>query len=138
MPVYFFSEDVSFTLKHPRKTSNWIKQIVKREKKKIDTINYIFCSDSYLLSLNKQYLKHNTLTDIITFSTSEDHDVIAGDVFISIERVEENALTFKVPFDIEIHRVLAHGVLHLLGYQDKTLRQKGQMRKKEDAYLSLR
>lgn len=139
MPVInFFSEDVAFKLKHPRKTTNWIKESILKEKRILQGLNYIFCSDEYLLQMNLEYLNHKTLTDIITFDNSEIPKHIAGDIFISIDRVKENADKFGRPFDEELHRVIIHGALHLVGYTDKDNRNKALMRKKEDTYLSLR
>jgi probable rRNA maturation factor len=135
--IHFFSEKTSFKLSTPRKTSNWIKKVVAAENHELHELNYIFCSDNYLLAINKEYLNHNTLTDIITFDYSSENG-ISGDIFISIPRVKENARSFGVSFDSELHRVMVHGVLHLLGYKDKSVRQKSAMRRKEDAYLSLR
>ncbi len=136
--INFFNQDLSFKLPKPRKTTAWIQEVINREKKHLVHLNYIFCSDKYLLEINQQYLKHKTLTDIITFDTSEDKGVIEGDVFINVERVRANAIALKIGFDEEIHRVLIHGVLHLVGYSDKSKQDKSDMRKKEDAYLSLR
>jgi len=99
-------------------------------------LNYIFCSDTYLHKINLEYLKHDTLTDIITFDYSEKKQ-ISGDIFISIDRIKENALKFNQSTDIELNRVLIHGVLHLLGYKDKTPKEKETMRAKEDFYLTL-
>lgn len=138
MPIYFFEEDISFKLERPRKTTTWLKSVIEDQNKHLDTINYIFCSDEYLLIVNQTYLKHNTYTDIITFNNSEDPAVISGDIFISIDRVKDNARQLAVSFDSELHRVLVHGILHLVGYNDKTPRQKVTMRNKENAYLSLR
>lgn len=136
--INFFSQDLSFKLPTPRKTSTWIREVISQEKKKLVQLNYIFCSDQYLLQINQQYLNHHTLTDIITFDNSEEIATIEGDVFISVERVKENAGSLETAFDEELHRVLIHGVLHLAGYTDKSNRKKLEMRKKEDAYLSLR
>jgi probable rRNA maturation factor len=136
--IHFFYEDVKFRLKSVKKTKPWIKAVAKAENKKLGELNYIFCSDAFLLQINLHYLQHNTLTDIITFNTSEDVELVEGDIYISVERVAENATKFKVEFDQELHRVIVHGVLHLLGFSDKNSRQKLIMRKKEDAYLSLR
>ncbi|MEQ8424605.1 MAG: rRNA maturation RNase YbeY [Cyclobacteriaceae bacterium] len=140
MPIRFFEEGVSFKLPHPRKTSNWIKGAVTKEKAIIGELNYIFCQDSYLLSINQEYLNHDSFTDIITFSYPQAGNAksISGDIFISIERVRDNARNLKIPFDSELHRVIIHGVLHLLGYRDKKVADKALMRKKEEAYLSLR
>ena len=136
--INFFSEDIPFKIPHPRKTSNWLKSAIKTEKRNLEALNFIFCSDKHLLEINVQYLNHKTLTDIITFDQSEDAKSIHGDIFISIERVRENAEKFRTSFDDELHRVLIHGVLHLCGYSDKSKNAKLLMREKEDAYLSLR
>jgi probable rRNA maturation factor len=135
--VNFFSQDVPFTLPNPRKTSNWIKKALQAEKRSLTQLNFIFCSDEHLLDINIQYLKHNTYTDIITFDNSESSKTVEGDIFISIERVEENAKKLSVPFIEELRRVIIHGVLHLIGYSDKGEAQIKVMRKKEDTYLSL-
>ncbi|MFY8037548.1 MAG: rRNA maturation RNase YbeY [Cyclobacteriaceae bacterium] len=136
--IQFFSEDISFTLSKPRKSSNWIKLIAKKERREVVDVSYIFCSDSYLLQLNQQYLNHNTLTDIITFDYSEGAKKLEGEIYISIDRVKENAQKFKVSFQDELDRVMIHGVLHLIGYKDKKPTDKSLMRKKEEASLSLR
>src|SRR5258706_7549199 len=137
MPIRFFYEEVDFKLKHPNKVRLWITESAKKEKRQISEVNYIFCSDKYLLSLNQDYLKHNTLTDIITFDNSEG-SVIAGEIYISFERVNENASKYDSGLTDELHRVMIHGILHLCGYEDKKPTEKTLMRKKEDAYLSLR
>lgn len=139
MHIRYFSEELPFKLKHPRKTSNWIKEVIAKEKATLGDLNYIFCTDRYLLDLNKKYLNHNTLTDIITFDNNEDDtNHISGDIFISIDRVKDNSKHLNIPLDEELHRVIIHGVLHLLGYGDKKPSEIVQMRKKEEAYLSLR
>jgi rRNA maturation RNase YbeY len=135
--IQFFSENIRFKLPRPIKTKRWILEVIRQEKSKLDSLNYIFCDDVFLLEINSHYLRHKTLTDIITFDYST-KKVLSGEIYISIERVKENSVKFKQPFEQELHRVIIHGVLHLLGYQDKTLRHKRIMRKKEDAYLSLR
>ncbi len=134
--ISFFSEKIAFKLSSPLKISNWLKGICIREKCSLQMVNYIFCSDEYLRVLNKHYLHHSTYTDILTFDFSED-DSIHGEIYISIKRVRENARKFKQPFELELKRVIAHGLLHLLGYQDKSSSQKAQMRRKEEACLSL-
>jgi probable rRNA maturation factor len=136
--INFNTHSISFNL--PRKTiiRNWLHASALKEGYKIDLLSYIFCSDAYLLKINKEYLDHSTLTDIITFDLSEKNSPgIEGDIFISIERVKENAKLFKVPFSLELKRVMVHGLLHLMGYKDKTTSQAAQIRKKEDACLSL-
>jgi len=136
--IQFFSEGIRFKLDHPRKTRSWIKSAIEAEDMQAGSLNYIFCSDAYLHDINLKYLNHDTLTDIVTFDNSEEVGLIEGDIFISIDRVRENAKTFNRSVDEELHRVLIHGVLHLLGYADKSPASKKQMRKKEDHYLSLR
>lgn len=136
--IRFFSEKTRFKLPHPIKTSRWIKNVISSEGYRLNNLNYIFCSDDYLLEMNLSFLNHNTLTDIITFDHSIEKKTVEGEIYISIDRVRENAKTYSVDFDSELHRVLIHGVLHLMGYKDKTSEHKNQMRKKEEACLSLR
>ncbi|HYF67090.1 MAG TPA: rRNA maturation RNase YbeY [Ohtaekwangia sp.] len=135
--IHFFSEGIKFKLPQSRKTSTWIKGVISNENKILSRLNYVFCSDEYLRSINIQYLNHTTYTDVVTFDHSEIDDFIEGDIFISIDRVYENALKFNRPFQEELHRVIIHGVLHLIGYSDKGERNKALMRKKEEACLSL-
>jgi probable rRNA maturation factor len=136
--IRFFSESIPFKLKNPIKISSWIKLVAKKEKRIIKEINYIFCSDEYLLQLNQGFLNHKTFTDIITFDNSEGKKTLEGEIYISIKRVQENAQKFKTDFEDELHRVMIHGVLHLIGYKDKKPSEKALMRKKEEACLSLR
>ncbi|PKP51280.1 MAG: rRNA maturation RNase YbeY [Bacteroidetes bacterium HGW-Bacteroidetes-12] len=132
----FHQEDVSYRLKSVKKVKAWIILSAANEAKQIGELNFIFCSDNYLHKINLEYLKHDTFTDIITFDYSEGK-IINGDIFISIERVKENAKNFNQTIDNELNRVLIHGVLHLLGYKDKTPKDKELMRAKEDFYLTL-
>lgn len=136
--INFFSEDISFTLSHPRKTAAWIKRVVTKEKFSLNQVNFIFCSDDYLRQKNIEYLNHKTYTDVITFDYSDTEGELEGDIFISIDRIKENAGKFNRPFDEELHRVIIHGILHLLGYNDKTPTQKTRIHQKEDACLNLR
>lgn len=136
MPIRFFYENVDFKLKNTRNIIQWIKESVKKERSLIGEINYIFCCDNYLLSLNQDFLGHETLTDIITFDYSVKNS-ISGEIYISIERVKENSMKFRCDFEEELRRVMIHGVLHLSGYNDKLPTEVSKMRKKEDAYLSL-
>jgi probable rRNA maturation factor len=136
--INYFSYKTHFRLKDPRKVTSWIKRVVEKEGSTIQGINYIFCSDSYLLTLNEDFLNHKTLTDIITFDNSEDRSSLEGEIYISIDRVKENAVKYQVPFQDELNRVMIHGVLHLLGFKDKKPSEKALMRKKEEACLSLR
>jgi probable rRNA maturation factor len=135
--INFFSEEIIFKVPHPRKTKSWLASAVANEGFALVQLNYIFCSDRYLVSINKEYLGHSTLTDIVTFDNSDNKKEVEGDIFISTERVMENAAKFMVPKEAELRRVMVHGALHLMGYRDKTDREKVHMRKKEDAYLSL-
>jgi rRNA maturation RNase YbeY len=135
--INFFSEEISFKLSHPRKTSKWIQLCLKKERKSLRSLNFIFCTDANLRQKNIQYLNHRTFTDIITFNQSDDR-LIEGEIYISIDRVKENAADLSLSFDEELHRVIIHGVLHLSGYGDKKQSEKELMRKKEDACLSLR
>ncbi len=136
--ISFFSENIKFNLKDKRIIQKWIKLVIESENKKTGDINYIFCDDTFLTDLNLKYLNHDTLTDIITFNYNEKNsNSINGDIYISIDRVKENSDKFKVPFITELHRVIIHGVLHLLGYKDKTKADKNTMREKEDNCLSL-
>lgn len=136
MSYNFSKEKVVFRLSRKQLIVNWLDKIIQQEKHKPGDISYIFCSDKYLLNINKTYLKHDFYTDIITFDYSKNKSV-SGDIFISIDRVKENAKEFSVSFQNELLRVIAHGVLHLCGYKDKTKAQEKQMRAKEDYYLSL-
>ncbi|MDN5202040.1 rRNA maturation RNase YbeY [Fulvivirgaceae bacterium BMA10] len=135
--INFFSEDIVFEVEFPTKLQNWILKIIEIENSTAGNINFIFCSDTYLHDINLTYLNHDTYTDIITFDNSETDREIEGDIFISIDRIKENASTFDKAFNHELKRVMAHGILHLLGYDDKNEALKLQMRKKEEACLSL-
>ena len=137
--IRFYSEEVEFELANPRETSLWINKIATAEGKKIESISYIFCSDEYLHKINIEHLKHDTYTDIITFPYRDGADeYIESDIFISIDRVKENADIHKTEFLEELHRVIIHGVLHLCGYGDKTEEEAKLMRKKEDEALAAR
>jgi probable rRNA maturation factor len=135
--INFFKEDVRFTFSYRTEARRWLKSCASAEGYVVTNLNYIFTSDESLLKINIEFLNHHTLTDIITFDNSEAPRAIEGDVFISIPRVRENAAKFDEPFEKELFRVLIHGLLHLMGYTDKTERTKKVMRQKEEAYLSL-
>lgn len=137
MAISFTSQYKTFKLVKSATIKKWIDTIIKKEKRKLGEIHYVFVSDEDLLKMNKQFLKHNTYTDIITFDYSEGKS-INGDIFISIDRVKENASKFKADFNDELHRVLIHGVLHLCGYKDKTKKDALLMRKMEENSLSKR
>lgn len=130
-----FNYETDFLLENESHLSEWISNLIVSEGFKLEEINYIFCDDEYLHKLNVEFLKHDTLTDIISFDYSIGK-IIQGDIFISIERVKENAIVFKVSFLEELHRVMAHGVLHYCGYKDKTKVDKALMVEKENHYLS--
>ena len=132
--ITFLTEDITFGLKEKLKHKAWLKDAAKAEGFAIGELNYIFCSDAYLLDINQKYLGHDTLTDIVTFDNSEDLKMIEGDIFISIERVRENAIKFDTK-DSELKRVMVHGLLHLAGYKDKDKAQKELMRNKENEHL---
>ncbi|WP_190810402.1 rRNA maturation RNase YbeY [Flagellimonas sp. S3867] len=125
-----------FSLMDKTKFSDWTTRVIVSEGFEVGQIDYIFCSDDYLLNINQEYLKHDTFTDIITFDYSGG-SVISGDVFISVDRVSENAVTYKVEFKEELLRVMCHGVLHLMGYGDKQEDEQKVMRKKEDEKIKL-
>lgn len=136
MSIQYFNEDIAFPKVKKRITSSWVKHVISIEEKRVGDISFIFCSDEYLRDVNRKYLNHDYYTDIITFDNVEGI-VINGDIFISVDRVKENSIEFKTSFDNEIHRILIHGVLHLLGYKDKEKRDKKLMTEKEDYYLKL-
>jgi probable rRNA maturation factor len=133
--ISFTSVDTTYTLRNKLKIRNWVKNILDSEQKKSGDITYVFCTDEYLGTMNEKYLKHHSLTDIITFDYSE-KGRLAGDICISIERVKENSGNFGTTLDEELGRVMAHGILHLAGYKDKAPDDKKLMRQKEDYYLS--
>ena len=135
MIQFFFEKPFNFLNRKALKA--WLNSVIHDEGKFVGDINYIFCDDDGLLERNIKYLKHNTLTDIISFDYSE-QGVVSGDIFISVDRVKENAKELGIVFSNELHRVMVHGVLHFCGYKDKTQAQKLEMRKKEDYCLSLR
>ena len=131
-----FNYESDFSLEQEEVYASWIETIVESENKILGEISYIFCDDEYLHTINMQYLNHDTLTDIISFDYT-DGDVISGDIFVSIERVEDNAKDFKVSFGEELKRVLAHGVLHYCGYKDKSEKDALLMRSKEEEKIKL-
>ena len=132
--IYYHSE-CDFQLKDEESITKWLKDAISTEDKKLGEINYIFCDDQYLLKKNQEYLQHDTFTDIITFDYTEGNR-LSADIFISIERIKENAITFAVPFETELRRVIIHGVLHLIGYKDKSEEDAETMISKENFYLS--
>ncbi|MCR9286543.1 MAG: rRNA maturation RNase YbeY [Bacteroidetes bacterium] len=134
--INFHSEEIDFILINVELKKSWVTKIIEQENKMLLLLNFIFCSDDYLHKINLEYLEHDTYTDIITFPLAEDPD-IEGDIFISIDRVKENAIKFETSFENELNRVLAHGVFHLCGYRDKTEEEATLMRQKENQALLL-
>jgi probable rRNA maturation factor len=132
--IQFTAQGLKFSLKNKIQVKKWLNEILLHEKKTVGDIVYIFCSDAFLYELNIQYLRHSTLTDIITFDYTE-NGRISGDIFISIERVRENASSFSNSFEEELGRVMAHGILHLLGYKDKSKDDKKKMTEMENTFL---
>ena len=136
--INFYNEDINYRIRNKKLLSNWLTKSIELEDKQIEEISFIFTSDSFLLNLNTEYLSHDTFTDIITFQYNEEGAKLHSDIFISIERVKDNAKEYKQTMLNELHRMLIHGVLHLLGYKDKNKKAKQIMTRKEDYYLSLR
>jgi probable rRNA maturation factor len=135
--IYFFLEEVTYNLRQKRKIREWINKTAENEDFTIGVLNYILTNDNILVQLNKEYLRHFTLTDIITFDLSEKAGELSGDVYISVDRAKENAREFKVSLKNELSRLMIHGVLHLMGYKDKSVEERAQMRAREEFYLSL-
>ncbi|MGL2965437.1 rRNA maturation RNase YbeY [Flavobacterium sp. XGLA_31] len=131
-----FNYEIDFQLEDETVFSDWLSQVISSELKNEGEINYIFCDDDYLLEINQQYLDHDTLTDIISFDYSIGNE-LHGDIFISIERVRDNAADFNVSFEEELRRVMAHGVLHYCGYKDKTNEDEMVMRDKEEEKMKM-
>ncbi len=136
MAIHFFNEDTTFNLPQKNITKRWLREIAKNEGFQIRDLNYIFCSDEYLHQINVEYLDHDTYTDIITFDNSETEKHIEGDIFISIDRVMENAQNQGQDFNTELSRVISHGLLHLCGYKDKSNQEAQLMREKENQSIS--
>ncbi|HQZ24534.1 MAG: rRNA maturation RNase YbeY [Flavobacterium sp.] len=131
-----FNYETEFTLENEEAISGWISNVIKSEGKKEGEINYIFCDDEYLLQINKEHLNHDYYTDIISFDYTVGNE-INGDMFISVDRVKENAVDFNVAFDEELKRVIIHGILHYCGYKDKLEEEELLMRNKEDEKLAM-
>ena len=138
MPARFYEQEVRSGLKDKRKLSAFLDGLVAQHRKGVKKVelNYIFCTDDYLLEMNQQFLDHDTLTDIITFDLSEDKQSLIGEIYISVERVKENAAKFNVTMKNELHRVIFHGALHLCGFKDKKDADKKTMRQKENECLA--
>jgi probable rRNA maturation factor len=138
IPIYFFKEDVRFRLNHSDELKKWIHSAIRKHKFTARAIHYIFSSDKYLLKLNKEFLHHNYFTDIITFNNSTEKKNLEADIYISIDRVHANAEKFNMTFRDELHRVMIHGALHLVGFDDKKKSMQAEMRKEEDRWLEKR
>jgi probable rRNA maturation factor len=136
--IKFFTEEIKYNLKHKTLIKTWIKTTIKQEGYNLKELNFIFCTDDYLLGINQTYLQHNDYTDVITFDNATKPKTILGDIFISIDRVKENASLFNTSTKNELCRVMIHGTLHLLGYKDKTKATKAVMTAKENEYLILK
>lgn len=135
--VRYFSEDVKFTFKNKLLNNKWLKTVAESEIRRLGNVNIIFCSDPYILDVNLKYLGHDYFTDIITFDYCEGK-LLSGDLFISIDSVRENSIFYNTEFEQELNRVIVHGILHLIGYDDHTESDIATMRAKEDYYLQLR
>ena len=136
MAIYFSTENIDFELEDASRVKKWITAVVDAQGKRVGNLNYLFCDDAYLIGVNQTYLNHDTYTDIITFDYVE-CNVVSGDILISVERVRENAHLFNTSFEQELHRVIIHGVLHLLGQADKSDEDAAEMRRKEESALDL-
>ena len=136
MAIYFSTENIDFELEDASRVKKWITAVVDAQGKRVGNLNYLFCDDAYLIGVNQTYINHDTYTDIITFDYVEGN-VVSGDILISVERVRENAHLFNTSFEQELHRVIIHGVLHLLGQADKSDEDAAEMRRKEESALDL-
>ncbi len=136
MSIRFSAQNIDFNLEDPQKVRLWVTEVVSRRQMRVGNISYLFCDDEHILQVNRQFLDHDTYTDIITFDYVAG-GLVSGDILISIDRVGENARTYGVPFEQELHRVIIHGVLHLLGQGDKSPDEATEMRRQEAEALAL-
>jgi probable rRNA maturation factor len=136
VPIHFFAEDVAFTLQDEALVTRWLSHIISQNQRSIEGLTFIFCSDRYLLKLNQDHLNHDYFTDILTFPYQ--YDPILADIYISLDRINDNAKSLGVDPSVELDRVMAHGVLHLLGYNDQSPEEKAEMRSQEDQALKLK
>ena len=134
--IFFHTEEITFIIKNKKGIRIWLNELAETEQKIIGELNYIFCSDEYLLKVNKNHLNHDYYTDVITFDYCE-NDIISGDIFISVDRIKDNAKTFNKTINNELNRVMAHGLLHLMGYKDKSEEDEKEMREMEEFSLNL-
>ncbi|MGE7773143.1 rRNA maturation RNase YbeY [Chitinophaga sp. NPDC101104] len=137
MAINFTLHEVKVQLKERTRLKAFLKELFRREGQGLKNLHYVFCSDEYLLTINQEFLQHDTYTDIVTFELSENPDITEGEIYISIDRVRENAVKFKVSENYELHRVIFHGALHLCGFRDKSRKEEAIMREKEDENLKL-
>jgi probable rRNA maturation factor len=133
--IHFFTEKLQYSIRNKKRLREWITDTALAENAIAGEINFVLCDDDFLAEINVKYLKNNTLTDIITFPMMEDESVISGDIFISLPRIQENAKNFRQKIEEELHRVMIHGILHLLGYGDSSAEEKKAMTRKENFYL---
>lgn len=139
MAIGYHCEQCGFNLRNRRKTSRWLRRIIETEKAEMGQISIVFCSDDYLLGINRKYLQHDYFTDIITFDYTEQENnrrIVSGDLMISVDTVRENASRLGIAFGEELNRIMVHGILHLLGYGDKTSAEAKRMRELENRYLN--
>jgi rRNA maturation RNase YbeY len=136
--IRFFTDDITYSLRHRSEVRRWLQRVAKQHHHKIADLNYIFVSDKRILDINRQFLDHDTYTDIITFPGSNGGNRLSGEIYISVDRVRENAKEFGSSLTDELHRVMAHGLLHLCGFKDKTPREQRLMRGQEEKALDLR
>jgi rRNA maturation RNase YbeY len=136
MSISFYNEDLPLPKLKRRIVGNWLKEVILKEGKRVGDVSFIFCSDEYLLDVNKKFLDHDYYTDVITFDYVEGN-IISGDIFISLDRVSENAICLSISFNDELNRIMVHGILHLLGYKDKSDGEKILMTEREDFFLKL-
>lgn len=136
MAIQFTAHEVKDQLKDKRRLKQFLSDLFTAEGQGLKSLHYVFCSDDYLLEINKQFLQHDTYTDIVTFEMGEDPDVTEGEIYLSVDRVVDNAKKFDVSFNQELHRVIFHGALHLCGFKDKSKKDALLMRSKEDEYLN--
>lgn len=136
MSISFYNEDLPLPKLKRRIVGNWLKEVILKEGKRVGDVSFIFCTDEYLLDVNKKFLDHDYYTDVITFDYVEGN-IISGDIFISLDRVSENATGLSISFNDELNRIMVHGILHLLGYKDKSDNEKILMTEREDFFLKL-
>ena len=135
-PVFFYFDNTAFSLRNRKGLKRFVVQIFKSKKRRLGGLIYVFSTDRRVLQINRQYLNHDFYTDVIAFDLSDTQRNVQGEVYISVDRVRQNASTFKVSFSRELHRVIVHAALHLCGYQDKTAGERATMKKEEDRYLA--